>query len=136
MPRSSDSRRPHRTRPGLPYHGEAYPFVFAALQFTQDRLGRDVSQVFEEHEAHVSGRELCEGVRDLAAERFGLLARTVLEQWGLHTTEDVGRVVFALVEEGELRADPSDTPADFASLFDLGDALEREDRMDLAALRD
>jgi len=36
------------------------------------------------------GRELAVGVRDLAKERFGLMAKTVLNQWGVVETSNIG----------------------------------------------
>jgi uncharacterized repeat protein (TIGR04138 family) len=73
---------------------------------------------------HISGRELAEGVRDLSVEQFGPLARTVLEHWGIHATEDVGAIVFALVESGVLIKQDEDSPGDFEDVFDFDDAFE------------
>lgn len=73
---------------------------------------------------HISGRELTEGVRELAISQYGPLARTVLEHWGIHETEDVGRVVFAMVEQGILIKQDEDRPEDFADLFDFEEAFE------------
>jgi hypothetical protein len=36
---------------------------------------------------------------------------------GLTSSEQLGRVVFALVDCGLLKAEPSETPADFDGLF-------------------
>jgi uncharacterized repeat protein (TIGR04138 family) len=58
-------------------------------------------------------------------ERFGPLARTVLEHWGIHSTEDLGEIVFALVEAGILVAESHDRPQDFRGLFDFEEAFER-----------
>jgi uncharacterized repeat protein (TIGR04138 family) len=72
---------------------------------------------------HISGRELVEGVRELALERFGPMARTVLEHWGIHETGDVGDVVFALVDAGILIKQEEDTRADFERVFEFDDAF-------------
>ena len=58
------------------YTYEAYEFVFAALGHTQQLLGRVPSE--DElgdpgPEYHVSGRELVQGIRDLALRDFGLM---------------------------------------------------------------
>jgi uncharacterized repeat protein (TIGR04138 family) len=74
---------------------------------------------------HISGRELAEGVRDLALERFGPLARTVLEHWGIRATGNVGDVVFALVEAGVLIKQDEDGPEDFLGVYDFDEAFER-----------
>ena len=98
------------------YHGKAYLFLLSALHHVLDSL---------EEPRHVSGGELAVGVRDLALERFGPLARTVLEYWGIHSTEDLGEIVFALVECGVLIKDEEDRPEDFRHVFDFEEAFER-----------
>ena len=65
-------------------------------------------------------------VRDLAIERFGVLAREVLEYWGIRRTEDVGDVVFALVDLELLAAQPNDTRDDFAGVYDFDAAFARD----------
>jgi len=97
------------------FHARSYEFVMHALQ--------SVIQSLDEPR-HISGRELTEGVRELAIGRYGLLAKAVLEHWGIHGTEDVGRVVFAMVEHGLLVKEDDDTPEDFADLFDFEEAFE------------
>ena len=93
----------------------AYVFVLAALHSVIHQLPEP---------RHISGRELAEGVRGLAIERFGPLARTVLEHWGIHATEDLGGVVFALVEQGILTKQDDDRPEDFVDVFDFQEAFE------------
>jgi len=74
---------------------------------------------------HISGEELVHGVRDLAMDRYGPLARTVLEYWGIHSTEDLGDVVFALVDIGILVKQSEDRRQDFEDLFDFAEVFER-----------
>lgn len=105
---------------------QAYHFIFSALQHTQERLQRTHAEVAVEEDAHISGEELCEGVRELASEKFGYLARTVLTQWGLSRTDDIGAIVFELVDRGEMRKTDRDCPADFADRYDFAEAFERE----------
>jgi uncharacterized repeat protein (TIGR04138 family) len=93
----------------------AYFFVLGALHSVIHSL---------EQPRHISGKELVEGVRSLALERFGPMARSVLEHWGIHATEDVGGVVFALVEQGILLKQDDDRPEDFADVFDFEEAFE------------
>ncbi len=93
----------------------AYVFVLSALHTVIHSL---------DEPRHISGRELADGLRQLALERFGPMARSVLEHWGIQTTEDVGRVVFALVEQGVLIKQDGDRPEDFADVFDFEEAFE------------
>lgn len=97
------------------YHEDAYVFVLAALEYCQRR--RKVR-------GHIGGQELAHACRDLALEQFGLLARSVLAYWGIHTTEDIGRVVFVLIEVGMLIQHPSDRLEDFSGVFDFGEVFE------------
>jgi uncharacterized repeat protein (TIGR04138 family) len=97
------------------FHARSYIFVLQALHRVIQSLERP---------RHVSGQELAGGVRELALDRFGPMARTVLEHWGIHDTEDVGRVVFAMVEQGILIKQDGDRPDDFSDVFDFEEAFE------------
>lgn len=99
------------------YHEMAYLFVLSALHHVIERLPEP---------RHISGRELAEGIRDLAIERFGPMARTVLEYWGVRSTRDFGDLVFALVDCGVLIKRPEDSPEDFVDVFDFEQAFERD----------
>lgn len=95
----------------------AYLFVLAALEYCQTRLPE---------RRHISGRELAEACRDLALERFGVMARLVLEHWGVRSSADIGDVVFTLVDLGLLISQPTDTREEFVGVFDFDQAFERE----------
>lgn len=99
------------------FHAKAYFFVLASLHSVLRSL---------DEPRHISGRELAEGVRNLALERYGPMARTVLEHWGIHGTEDLGAVVFALVEQGILVKQDEDSLEDFRGVFDFEEAFERD----------
>jgi uncharacterized repeat protein (TIGR04138 family) len=113
------------TAPRLKYHQGAYQFVFAALRYTQERLGRDPGTGSEDEHAHISGQELLQGIRQLALEQFGLMAVTIFRQWGITCTEDFGRIVFELVDRGEMRKTDRDDISDFYEVYDFDEALDR-----------
>ncbi len=98
------------------FHGKAYLFLLAALHQVIDEL---------DEPRHISGQELAAGVRGLALERYGPMARTVLEHWGIHTTEDIGDIVFAMVEFGILTKQDEDRREDFRDVFDFAEAFEQ-----------
>jgi len=77
-----------------------------------------------------AGGELLDGMCDLALERFGYMAPTVLEHWGLRATEDFGNIVFNLVETGLLGKSPQDSLEDFRDVFDLREELRRRYTID------
>ena len=97
------------------FHRRAYIFLIDALHGVI--AGMDERR-------HISGQELVEGVRGLAMQRFGPLARTVLEYWGINTTDDLGEIVFALVDIGVLVKQEQDRPEDFQDLFDFEEVFE------------
>jgi uncharacterized repeat protein (TIGR04138 family) len=113
-----------RRDPRYPY--EAYEFLFAALAYTQkllDRVPHDVDPADVEPRYHVSGRELLDGIRQYALREFGLMARTVFRLWGINRTDDIGEIVFNLVEEKLLSKTDRDRREDFHDVFDLDQAL-------------
>ena len=99
------------------FHERAYLFVLSALEFCQARLTE---------RRHIAGRELAAACRDLAIDQYGVMARLVLEQWGVRSTADIGDIVFALVDLGLLISQPTDTRDEFAGVFDFDQAFERE----------
>ena len=98
------------------FHEHAYLFVLSALEFCQARLTE---------RRHITGRELAIASRDLALDRFGVLARLVLNYWGVHSTADLGDIVFTLVELNLLISQPTDTRDDFLAVFDFDEAFEQ-----------
>lgn len=99
------------------FHESAYLFVLGALEFCQSRLPE---------RRHISGRELAEACRDMALDRYGVLAQLVLERWGVTSTADIGDVVFTLVELGLLISQPNDSRDEFVGVFEFDEAFERE----------
>src|SRR6185369_14744939 len=108
------------------YAYEAYEFLFEALGHAQQRLGRSVPENPEEtlgREHHVSGPELVESFLDLAGRHFGRMARVVLHFWGIDATDDIGEIVFNLIEAELLSQNEDDHRSDFHDLCDLDRSL-------------
>lgn len=113
----------------------AASFPEEAFQFVREGLAHTVNIVHGEaalrmpatdpsdESRHVTGQQLCMGMRDLAIERYGLLAQTVLNRWGIKRTEDFGAVVYAMIDRKELRSGPSDSYADFEGVYDFDEAF-------------
>ncbi len=121
-----------RLRPTrLKFHPDAYRFVFEALQFTQEHL-KKTAQDAEDDSAHISGPELLDGVRELGLRKFGMLAKTVFQHWGVRSTDDFGRIVFELIECGEMRKTDRDQLTDFFGVYDFDNALVRDYSIDTA----
>ncbi len=97
------------------YDTRGHLLVLSALQSVMDHL---------EHPRHISAAELAMETGELALERFGPMARTVLEYWGIRSTADFGEIVFALVDAGILVRQESDRIEDFVDVFDFEDLFE------------
>ena len=72
---------------------------------------------------HIPGQKLCLGVRALALRQYGDLALPLLRQWGLHSTSDIGSIVYNLIASGDLVASPQDKRSDFDDVFDFEDTM-------------
>jgi len=112
------------------YHHDAYQFLFEALRHAQRKLQRIPSDEVEEDETHITGFELVQGIRDLAVRHFGLLTNCVFRHWGVRTTEDFGRMVFELIERGEMRKTDQDQLSDFVDVYDFDEEFDRNYRID------
>ena len=113
------------------YTIQAYAFVFEALEHTKHlrRLARAKVRGRRARQAkpsgHVTGRELCLGMRDLSLKQYGLMSITVLAQWGISATSDVGEIVYNLIASGDFEKTPGDAQSDFDAIFDFDDAFRR-----------
>ena len=96
---------------------EAYVFVMDVLEYTIRGL---------EERRHISAVEMLDGMRRFAHERYGVMSRTVLENWGILTTGDIGDIVFQLLDAGVLSRQDGDSRDHFDDVFDLHLALERD----------
>lgn len=105
---------------------EAFQFVREGLSYTAKLLHGEPKRPNAEQtdeRRHVSGQQLCMGLKKLATERYGLLARTVLGKWGVRTTDDFGVLVYALIDRSELRQGERDSFEDFKSVYDFEEAF-------------
>ncbi len=106
------------------YAYEAYEFVCDAVTFTMKRHDRIEAEPGAcKGDQHVSGAELLRGVCDLAIREFGMMASMVFTRWGVLTTDDIGTMVFNLIQVELLSKSDRDAPEDFHDLFDLHRAL-------------
>lgn len=106
---------------------EAFQFVREGLAHTVQMVhgGDAVTQSPPDDDSrHVSGQQLCLGLKDYAVRQYGLLARTVLSRWGVSRTEDFGRIVFAMIDAGLMRRTEDDSLEDFQQVYDFDEAFE------------
>lgn len=126
----SITKRTPRMR--LKYAPQAYLFISEALRVAQDELGRIGSGESDDDSAHISGPELLDGVRILGLKQFGMMAPVVFRSWGVTSTDDFGRIVFELIERGDMRKTERDQLSDFCGVYDFEDAFQRNYQLDVS----
>jgi uncharacterized repeat protein (TIGR04138 family) len=101
------------------YQRDAYAFLRDALDFTtkQQKKVKGVSV------RHVTGPELLDGVRQYALKEFGPLVMTVFDNWGIHSCEDIGNMVFNLIGAGIFGKTEEDSIEDFKDVYDFKEAF-------------
>jgi len=77
-------------------------------------------------ERHLTGQELCEAIRRYAVEQYGLMAKVVLNSWGLHKTGDFGEIVYNLIEIGMMKKSKTDRREDFENVYDFEQAFNEQ----------
>ena len=129
---------PHESKPVKPleqiveevglYPIEAFEFVQEGLQYTVQKIHAKIED--PDASRHVTGRDLSAGLREFALMQWGLLARTVLRRWNIHCTQDFGKIVFALVENGWMSKTDDDDITDFRNVFDFEHAFDEGYRIE------
>jgi len=117
------------------YPPQAFQFVHEGLDHTVVLVHGPLPPRHSKENRHVSGRQLCEGLRELALARWGPLATVVLHQWNIHATIDFGKIVFSLIEGGQMQKIEEDTIEDFRNVFDFKTAFEAEYRIPCHAVQ-
>ncbi len=104
-----------------------YPLeAFAFLHEGLTHAIRDVhgSERGSGGQRHVTGKELCLGLRDFAIEQWGMLAKTVLNKWNIHATIDFGNMVYLLIDNELMKKTEQDNIEDFRDVFDFNEAFD------------
>ena len=111
------------------YRTHAYLFVLTGLDYTLRRLYRHKAR--EAVERHVTGQELCWGLRDLALLEWGRLARVVLAHMSIRRTHDFGKIVYSMIENHLMQRRNEDSVEDFKDVFEFVEALDRGYRIEI-----
>jgi uncharacterized repeat protein (TIGR04138 family) len=97
------------------FRPDAFFLILKTLEIAQRRRGVP---------GHISGRTLLEQLRDIVSREYGPMALTVLHHLGLYRSEDVGELVFLMVEKELLRKREEDSLDDFTGVFDFEESFE------------
>ena len=103
------------------YPPDAYQFLREVLDYTVKALRSD--ELIEHR--HVSGPELLQGMVEYALKEYGSMAIAVLDSWGIRRGEDLGNMVFNLIEIGAFGKSDEDSPADFSGAINLKEELKK-----------
>ncbi|RLS94054.1 MAG: hypothetical protein DWI11_05790 [Planctomycetota bacterium] len=108
-----------------PYPLEAYEFLQQGLQHTVQRMHATQSVHANEpfRGGHITGQQLCFGLRDLAISQYGFLAPAVLAHWRVQRTGDFGTMVYTLIEAGLMSRNEQDRLEDFGNVYDFDEAF-------------
>ncbi len=110
------------------YKFEAYEFVREALSYAQNVMQIEGGEPVGPNpdERHLTGQQLCEASRQYALEQYGLLAKVVLNSWGILSTGDLGEIVYNMIGAQMMKKSTSDRREDFDDVFDFAVAFEQE----------
>lgn len=113
------------------YPPEAYGFLHEGLGKAVKSVHGEVTagEVGQQH--HVTGSQLCNALRDLAIERWGMLAPVVLGKWNIHATIDFGNMVYLLIRANFMRKTETDSIEDFRNVYDFSAAFDARDNFEL-----
>ncbi|MFC1757503.1 Minf_1886 family protein [Planctomycetota bacterium] len=115
------------------YKFEAYEFVREALSYAQNIVQMDGGEPVgtDPDERHLTGQQLCEASRLYAIDQFGLLAKVVLNSWGINDTGDLGEIVYNMINARLMKKSAADHREDFDDVYDFAVAFEKEFEIDL-----
>ncbi len=104
---------------GSRFEAAAYGFLQVALT---DAIKAQRKSTGGE-DRHVRGAEILEAFRRRALREFGPMAPTVFDEWGVRSCDDVGEMVFQLIEAGAFGKSERDRREDFADGYDFYEAF-------------
>ncbi|MSR42067.1 MAG: hypothetical protein EXS10_09250 [Phycisphaerales bacterium] len=112
-----------------PYPLEAYDFLQRGLAHTSQQVNAAPSSQsgVPFRGGHISGQQLCFGLRDLAISQYGFLAPIVLAHWKVERTKDFGTMVYTLIEAGLMSRNEQDRLEDFGGVFEFDEAFSQRE---------
>lgn len=113
------------------YRPEAYQFVRDSLEYAHREMGLGCGEPISPKSepppnAHLTGQELCEAIRRHAIDQYGLMAKLVLNSWGLHCTSDFGEIVYNLIRINMMKKSNTDRREDFNDVYDFDEAFVKD----------
>ncbi len=95
------------------YEPEAYQLIYETLDYTFKYITKS------KNNKHVTAQELLEGFRLYSINKFGLLAKVVMDKLRIRNTNDIGKIVFYLIDYELLGKQKSDKQKDYNNVYDF-----------------
>jgi len=129
IPQAEDIRDDLRRQLYLPV-AEATGCTVDGVLFVIDATAAARSLAHAGAGTHITASQVCGGILAHAARYFNdkAEAKELLSEWGIHRSEDVGRIIFSMVEKGLIKAGDSDSIEQFNGLFTLESLFENSDK--------
>ena len=105
------------------YQPQAYQLVRISLDLAQKNVHGDIKKTKSKTNRHVSGPQLIEGFRQHVIETYGPMSYTLLHNWGIKKSVDVGHIVFNIIETGMFGRSEDDCIEDFENVIDFKEAF-------------
>lgn len=96
----------------------AYEFVLNGMEFYYTVKGE---------KRHFSGEEITKGLLLFAVKQYGPLAREVLREWGINSTDDIGNIVYNLIEIGIMSKQKEDKIEEFYNVINLDEYFTNQE---------
>lgn len=98
------------------YEADAYPFLMECFRYASGKKRQSAKH-------HLKAADICDAVKNYALDTFGPMAATVLGEWGIKSTRDIGAVVRGLVDAGVLIREENDSYEEFDEVFDFNETF-------------
>lgn len=104
------------------YRLGGYEFVLNGMEFYLTSIGE---------KRHVTGQELSRGLLLFAHKQFGPLALFILEYWGIYATEDIGNIVYNMIDIGIMSKQREDSIEHFINVIALNAYFDEQDNFEI-----
>jgi uncharacterized repeat protein (TIGR04138 family) len=116
-------------------------FPLRAFEFVHEGLGRTVKknhgdETENQGPHHITGKQLCLGLAEFASEKWGRMAKVVLNQLGIKSTLDFGAIVYLMVEHKWMYARPQDSIDEFKDVYSFENVFEKNFRLNSPKQKD
>lgn len=99
------------------YDARAYTLLTAVLK----RLFKSASKGGQSQ--HITASDILEEFREFSLDQFGPMTYCVLIEWGVSSSEDLGEMMFNLVDSHRIERDKNDSKDDFIGGYDFIEAF-------------